>query len=224
MKETSTLPALVNAIREAHQSGNTIEAARLFQVLYAALRVHLWNAYSAILVTRFSTNHDSLRAEDVFQQILRETERDIRRGKFVVDAGATDNDVRILLVSWTGWKAVNRTKDARRAWKRRPMHGQADLPAGTLERIADEVAEPEDTRIAQQRIAIVFGKMIPRDADILRIRFYSNLPKEEADRILMERYSISEGALERAIPRAKDRFRELWAAYLNSLERKPIPI
>lgn len=224
MKETSTLPALINAIREAEQSGNTTEATRLFLVLYAALRPHLWNAYCALLVKQFSTNRDSLRAEEVFQKILMEIEREIRRGKFVVGAGAKDKDVRVLLVIRICWKAVRRTKDAMRKWRRNPMHGEADLPVGTMQRIADTVVEAEEERIVQQRIVVVFGKMIPRDADILRTRFYSDLQKEDAERILMERYVISGSALEKAITRAKDRFRELWIAYLNSLETKPIPI
>lgn len=224
MTQTATLPALINAIREAHQTGNDAEASRLFQVLYATVRTHIWNAYSGVLFIKFQTNNTSLRAEIVYQKILNEVERDIRRGKFVIPAGVTDKDVRRLLIAWMCWKVVMRVLDAMEKWKKNPVHDEADLQFSALEDFAcDGAPDPEEERIAQSRISVVFGKMIPRDADILRTRFYSELSKEEAERILMERYTLSESALEKAITRAKDRFRELWIAYLNSLETKPIP-
>lgn len=224
MKQTSALPALINSIREAYESGNKEEASRLFQVLYASLRTHLWDVYCGVLYAKFRTNTVSLRAELVFLKILTQLERAISIGKFVAEADETDADIRKRLAKRIGLQAYQRTVDAMKAWTRTPTHREADLQISALEDIADEQpSDPEDDRIVQQRIASVLGKMRERDAQILRTRFYSDLSKEEAEQTLMTQFSLTAVGLEKAITRAKERFRQLWVAHLNAPERKPSP-
>ena len=224
MTQNSSLIALINAIREAHQTGNNDEAARLFQVLYAVMRSHLWNAYRDILYTRFHTNDVSLRAEVIFQEILAEVESDIRTGKFTVPTGASDLEVRKRLIAWVSWKVAKRVVDHMKKWNRQPVHREADLQFSSLEDVADEVStDAEDEKVLQDRVTCVLNKLRPRDEEILRTRFYSDLTPEVAEQRLMEKLALSESALEKAITRARGRFRKLWSAHLNTLETKPVP-
>lgn len=213
MRTILTHAELVNAIADAHDAGLTAEAERLFLELYARIRDHFFRAYCSVLRATFKSSETSPRAEKVFQVILNEIEREIRRRKFTVATDAADEVVRKRLAVRVLRKAVWRTNDA--IVKQKFVSG-ADLAPGQLERHADvpdhDSEENEHLRVG---IAYVFANLADKDREMIQLYHYSGLAPEAAEEILREKYELGDSAFKKALYRAKERFKELWKEYLS---------
>ncbi len=213
MRTTLTHAELVNAIADAHDAGLTVEAERLFMELYERIRDHFYRAYCSVLRETFKSSETSPRAERVFQVILNEIEREIRRRKFSVAADVADEVVRKRLAVRVLLKAVWRTKDA---IEKQKFMSSSDLAPGQLEQYADvpdhDSEENEHLRVG---IAYVFANLADKDREMIQVYHYSGLAPEAAEEILREKHALGESAFKKALYRAKERFKELWKEYLS---------
>ncbi|MEO6239816.1 MAG: hypothetical protein ABIQ40_00705 [Bacteroidia bacterium] len=217
MKSTLTLSQLVRAVAAA---SDDTTASTLFQELYGRICDQFYKAFYGKCYKAFKLKEGSVIAEDVYYAVLGEMERDIRKGKFTVGEEEEDGIVLKRLLARMCLKAYWRILNAYKKNKRKATISSADLTSGQ-NRIVESTSTGngfDEEMIAAQDF--VYAKLSVKDADIIRTYFCSTLSKEDAQELLMQRYGIpSDAAFERAVARAKERFK----AFLYQYQTGKIP-